>query len=106
MKLFYNHYQSGLSQIQETVLKFSKDTEVNAGRHSESKRLGNLLQIKIVDIIDLLQAVGIDGTHISLVGLLGWPMEEVVLLNQLLQLNRQLKQMYSFGKYWRKKNIL
>lgn len=59
---------------------------VYAGRRCETKALGHLGEVELVDIVDGAQAVAGVGVEVRLEGVLGALLQVVVLANELLEL--------------------
>lgn len=66
-----------------------KDTEVNKWRDFKTKWKADFVKIQVIDIIYLLQRMGVISSNVGFVCFLGWLVKKVVLLNQFLQLVRR-----------------
>lgn len=69
----------------------AKDTQIHIGGNLEAKGQRHHGEVECVDAVDLLEGVRVVRPDVGLVGLLGWLVEIVVLLDKFLQLRKSLE---------------
>lgn len=87
------------------VIKCKKDTEVHKRRHFKSKGNCHFREVERLYIIDLFEGMRVISSDVGFVSLLSWFVKVVVLLYQLLQLQKQTQILNRFiriqrGSIW------